>query len=116
MRANARPVDTMVQIERALRDPGRRSLKSIGVAFRRKVRLHKVLADSAAHTIKTGGDIEHQLDDYLRLMASMVLGQSLGETVIDLLDLQDETLLALMRHLPPARREPFINRLLGTNE
>ncbi len=116
MRANARPVDTMVQIERALRDPGRRSLKSIGVAFRRKVRLHKVLADSAAHTIKTGGDIEYQLEDYLLLMASSVLGQPVGETVIDLLDLQDQTLLALMRHLPPARREPFINRLLGTNE
>lgn len=116
MRANARPVDTMVQIERALRDPGRRGLKSIGVAFRRKVRLHAMLADSAAHAIKTGGDIERQLEDYLLLMASMVLGQSVGETVIDLLDLQDQTLLELLRRLPTARREPFINHLLGTNE
>lgn len=112
MRANARPVNTMVQIERALRDPGRRGPKSIRAGFRRVCREFEHRALVAREAIRDGHDLEWQFNAYVTMCASRVFGQSAVQTLIDLVELNDPILAAFMSAFPREERDALIDRFL----
>ena len=112
MRSDARPLDRMVGVARALRDPGRRGAKSIGAALRRLEREFETRVRVAKQAIEDGDDLEWHLFAYVQLCASWVFGVSTVEMLIDLAELEDPTLFAFMRAFPRDERDAVLDRFL----
>ncbi|MCA8963999.1 MAG: hypothetical protein H6838_16295 [Planctomycetes bacterium] len=116
MRSNARPVNTMVGIERALRDPGPRGIKSIRGGFRRVCREYEHRVQMAQKAIKSGFDLEWEFNTYVVMSASRVFGQSPIQTLIDLVELGDPILAAFMQAFPPEECDAVLDRFFHNHD
>jgi hypothetical protein len=102
----------MVQIHRALRDPGLRGPKSIRAGFRRVCREYEYRVRTAMQSIEDGDDLEWNFNAYVIMCASRVFGQSAVQTLIDLIELNDPVLAAFARAFPREEHGALIDRFL----
>ncbi len=110
--SNARPVDTLAQIERAIADPGRRKPESIGRAIRRCLRRMQTMADYVDHALKHEFDVEHTLEHYLT-MTVYLWGLPAAEVITDLAENHDKHLVAICRAIPARDRDAVLARVLN---